>query len=100
LAKFVQIIEFETTRFDELKALADSMEEDREGSTVRRLTVVADRERPNLYMTIVEFDNYGSAMVNSNQPQTSKFAEKMAQLCVRPPDFYNLNVVYEWEPDS
>jgi quinol monooxygenase YgiN len=93
MAGFVQIIEFTTSRIDEIQALADERSPQiRESGTVQRVTITADRDRPGHYFTIAEFDSYESAMENSNRPETSEFAAQMAKLCDGPPTFYNLNV--------
>lgn len=93
MAKFVQIIEFKSSRIDEIQALADERSPRlREGSTVQRVTMTADRDRPGYYFTIAEFDSYESAMENSNRPETNEFAAQMAKLCDGPPTFYNLDV--------
>ncbi|WP_340381017.1 hypothetical protein U5640_33925 [Streptomyces sp. SS7] len=92
--KFVQIIDFETDRIDEMRALAE--EGDRElgdgvGGPVRRL-VLKDRSRPDHYLVVVEFDSHEEAMRNSASPETSKFAERMAALCTKPPSFTDCDV--------
>jgi hypothetical protein len=92
MAGFVQIIEFQTSRPDEVKALGEQYR-DRDPGTARRSTVTADRDRPGYYLNIVEFDSYESAMENSNRPETAEFAAKMMELCDGPPKFYNLDVV-------
>ena len=46
-------------------------------------------------MQIVEFPSYDEAMANSNLPQTSEFAAKLASLCDGPPTFRNLDVTRE-----
>ena len=58
------------------------------------------RERPGTYLTIVEFESYDSAMENSNRPETSDFAAKMAALCDGPPVFRNLDVMWEDNPEA
>jgi hypothetical protein len=98
MAGFVQIIEFRTSRLDELKALSDEYREHTEGSTFLRSTVTGDRDRPGVYLNIVEFDSYESAMQNSQRPETGQFAARMAELCDGPPTFYNLDVVMTMEP--
>jgi hypothetical protein len=98
MAGFVQIVEFTTSRLEEVQALADEMAPERASGTVRRLTVAADRDRPGYHFSIVEFDSYESAMENSNRPETSEFAAKMAKLCDGPPMFRNLDVRLTWEP--
>jgi quinol monooxygenase YgiN len=93
MAGFIQIIEFQTSRIDEIQALADERSPvTQPGSTVHRVTVTADRDRPGYYLTIAEFDSYESAMENSNRPETGEFAAQMAKLCDGPPKFYNLDV--------
>jgi hypothetical protein len=101
MAGFVQIIEFQTSRIDEIDALGERMRAQRElddATSVRRGTFTADRDRPGYYFSIVEFDSYESAMENSNRADTSEFAAKMAELCDAPPRFYNLDVRRTWEP--
>lgn len=93
MAGFVQIVEFKTSRIDEIQALIDERQPQMQvGNTTRRLTATADRDRPGYYLTILEFDSYESAMENSNRPETSEFSAQMAKLCDGPPKFYNLDV--------
>ena len=98
MAGFVQIIEFKTSRFDELNALAESYDRSSDsGNQARRIMITEDRDRPGTYLNIVEFDSYESAMENSTRPETAQFAEQRAKLCDGPPTFYNLDV--RLEPD-
>ena len=96
MGEFVQIVEFTTSRPEEIKALADSMSAQREGGTVRRVTITADRDHPGRHLSIIEFDSYESAMENSNRPETAEFSAKMAALCDGPPTFANLDVMERW----
>ena len=96
MASFVQIIEFSTSRIDEVRALGEQMQPQREAGTALRGTVCADRDRPNHYFTVVEFDSYESAMENSNRPETTEFASKMMALCDGAPVFRNLDVLETW----
>ena len=99
MAGFVQIIEIQTSRIDEVMALTDELRSTAsEGATVRRGTYTRDRDRAGYYMTIIEFDSYESAMQNSNRPETSDFSARMAELCDAPPRFYNLEVLQTYEP--
>lgn len=96
MAGFVQIIEFKTSRIQEIEELGrPQRSEGGTPSTFRRIVATADRDRPGTYYTIVEFDSYESAMENSGRPETSDFAAKMAALCDEPPVFRNLDV--QWE---
>lgn len=93
---FVQIIEYRTDRPDEIKALMDEWEEASQDVTipVRGLQCV-DRDNPGTYVDIVEFPSYELAMENSNRPETTTFAERMAKLCEGPATFRNLDVIRE-----
>lgn len=93
MAGFVQIVEFRSTRVDEIRALAEEYSSQRQGGTALRANVCADRDNPSRFFNVVEFESYESAMENSNRPETSEFASKMAELCDGPPTFYNLDVV-------
>ncbi|GGN68757.1 hypothetical protein GCM10011579_042430 [Streptomyces albiflavescens] len=92
--KFVQIVDFETERIDEMQKLveeADKRMADRSGGPTHRL-VLQDRNKPNRYLVAIEFDSYEDAMRNSNDPETTKMAEHMAALCTRPPSFTDCDV--------
>ena len=89
---FVQIIEFTTTRFDDMRKLFDEIRSVAAPQAPGRGMVCADRDQPNRYMTIVEFPSYEEAMGNSERPETTAMAERMAALCDGPPTFRNLDV--------
>lgn len=98
--EFVQIIEYQTSKPQEMKALGDEIEARRAGEegapAPTNVIVVADRDRPNTYMTIVRFPSYEVAMENSSREDTTEMAQKMAALCDGPPTFRNLDLVTEW----
>ena len=90
---FVQIIEFTTTRPDEVEALSTEWQAQTEGRrTAQRGTFTQDRDRPNTYVQIVEFPSYEDAMANSALPETAGFAERVSALCDGPMTFRNLDV--------
>jgi hypothetical protein len=92
--RFVQIVDFETDRVDEMRALAEEGEQrltGRPDGPTRRL-VLKDRSRPNRYLVVIEFDSHEEAMRNSGDPETAKFAERMASLCTRTPSFTDCDV--------
>src|SRR5262245_30508673 len=90
---FIQIIEYETDRAEEIRALGDArMSQMPERPAGFRLVVTQDRDRPNRYFTIIEFPSYEAAMDNSARPETDAFAKEMAALCTSGPRFYNLDV--------
>jgi hypothetical protein len=92
--KFVQIIDLETERIEEMRGLvqeADKRFASRSGGPTHRL-VLQDRNQPGRYLVVIEFDSYEEAMRNSSDPETSKMAEQMAALCSRPPSFIDCDV--------
>ena len=99
MAGFIQIVEYTTSRPDEVRAVSERFRDrPREGSTAVRGTVTADRDRPGVYLSIVEFPSYEEAMANSARPDTQEFAAAMAELCDGPPRFLNLDVQEVFTP--
>lgn len=93
---FIQIIEFKTSRIDELNAALDEWLGQTKGKrAATRGTQTRDRDTANTYVQIVEFPSYDEAMANSQMPETSAFAERLAALCDSPPTFRNLDVLRE-----
>ena len=94
--RFVQIIEFKTSRIDEFNALLDSWVEKNAGNRMAsRALQVRDRDKENVYLNIVEFPSYEQAMDNSKRPETTEFAAQLAALCDGPPAFRNLDLLNE-----
>ena len=90
---FIQLIEFKTSRLDEIESLMEDWVARTAGRRkAHRGTVTTDRERPGTYVQIVEFPSYEEAMQNSSLPETSEFAERFGKLCDGPPSFRNLDV--------
>ena len=98
MAGFLQLVAFTTSRIDEVNVLADQMRLSKENATglVRRGTFTADRDRPDHYVSIIEFDSYDLAVANANHPESALFSSRMAALCEGPPTFYNLDVMGTW----
>jgi len=91
---FVQIVEFKTSKIDELRKNANDFRAATEGKrTVRRVMVAADRDNPGHHFVIAEFPSYEEAMKNSELPETKEFATKQQTLSDGPPTFYNLDVI-------
>jgi hypothetical protein len=93
--RFVQIVDFETDRIEEMRRLAEETDQrlaGREFGPTHRL-ILKDRNRPGRYLVVIEFDSYEDAMRNSEAPETTKFAEQMAALCTRPPSFTDCDVM-------
>jgi quinol monooxygenase YgiN len=91
---FIQIMEVTTSRFDELEQLHEQWLRDTAGRrTVRREQIARDRDRPDTYVIIVEFDSFESAMENSDLPETAAIAQGIAELVEAPTVFRNLDVI-------
>jgi len=91
---FIQIIECRTSRYDELTALEDEWRAATEGKrTLRRSVVARDRNDPNRLLILAFFDDYESAMVNSNLPETTEFGQKQQALLDTPMVFTDLDVL-------
>jgi hypothetical protein len=91
---FVQIIEFRTSKLDEMEKVGDEWQAaigaDRKA---RRRVLCNDRDNAGRYFNIVFFDSYEDAMENSNHPLTQQFSQRMMALADGAPTFYNLDVV-------
>ncbi len=93
---FIQIIEYKTSRIDELNAALDGWLDATKGRrAATRGVQTKDRDGTNTYVQIVEFPSYDEAMANSTLPETSEFAAKFASLCDGQPTFRNLDVLRE-----
>ncbi|HYK67352.1 MAG TPA: hypothetical protein VEV45_05365 [Streptosporangiaceae bacterium] len=90
---FIQTIEFTTTRVTQFQALMDEWLASTGGRrTPQRATLLADQDRPNTYLQIVEFPSYEEAMQNSALPETSQFADRASRLVDTGPVYRNLDV--------
>ena len=93
---FIQIIEYKTSKIDELNAALDGWLEATKGKRASTRGVqTKDRDASTTYVQIVEFPSYEEAMANSNLPETGEFSTKLASLCDGPPTFRNLKFVRE-----
>ena len=93
---FIQIIEYKTSRIDELNAALDAwLEKTQAKRAATRGVQTRDRDAADTYVQIVEFPSYEDAIANSNLPETSDFAAQLAALCDGPPTFRNLDVLRE-----
>jgi hypothetical protein len=89
----VQVVEWKTSRLDEVQKFIDDWREQHPEMGPARVLVGADRDNTGTYMTVVEFDSYDAAMENSAHSTTSEFAARMQGMCDGPPSFRNLDVV-------
>jgi hypothetical protein len=93
MAKFVQIVEYQTSQPDQMRKLADEWRAATEGKrSTGRVLECADRDSASTYLVIAEFPSYEAAMKNNDLPETGDFAGRMAALADGPPTFRNLDV--------
>ena len=98
--EFVQVIEFTTTKYDELRAVSDEFTEMRRaggGPKPSSVLHLRDRDRPNTYRIVARFASAEEAMENSSREDTTKMAERMAALC-EDRNFRNFDVINEVHP--
>ena len=94
--RFIQIMDYETTRGDEIDAwMKEVSESGQEMPNIIRLAHTRDHDNPNHYVDIIEFTNYDDAMRNSAQPETDAMARDLAALCTSGPTYANLDVMME-----
>jgi len=94
---FVQIVEYETERADEIAAQMGKRQDEAtaagEQPPFTQMMVTQDRDNPKRYLAIIEFPSYEEAMANSNRPETDAMAKEFAKLCTRGPIYHNLDVL-------
>ncbi|MDN3021020.1 hypothetical protein [Streptomyces sp. S.PB5] len=93
--RFVQIIDFETERIDEMEQLIEDARQSlagREGGPSHRI-LLKDRDTPGRYLAVIEFESYEEAMRNNERPETGKMAEQLTALCTREPRFLNCDLL-------
>ncbi|MFH9888250.1 hypothetical protein [Streptomyces luteogriseus] len=93
--KFVQIIEFETERLEEMQQVLDEAGQrnaDRAGGPTHSM-LLRDRDKPNRYLALVEFESFEEAMRNSDDPETSRMAERLNALSIGERVYTNCDVL-------
>jgi quinol monooxygenase YgiN len=91
---FIQVMEVTTSSYDEMERLHEQWLRDTEGKrTVVSEKICRDRDRPDTYVLIVEFESYDAAMTNNELPETARIAEGIAGLASEPTVFRNLDLI-------
>ncbi|WP_306325819.1 ester cyclase [Streptomyces venezuelae] len=91
---FTQIIDFKTSRVDDMTRLMDRWIEQTQGKRTATHSVLGkDRADSSHLVEIVEFPSYDVAMRNSQLPETDRIFREMVALCDEMPTFTDLDVV-------
>jgi hypothetical protein len=92
--EFVQIMEFQTSQLDAVKALDQQWRADTEGKRkATSMMITQDRDRPGTYLWIIGFPSYEAAQQNNDLPETQRIAADMAKATDGPASFRNLDVM-------
>jgi quinol monooxygenase YgiN len=94
--RFVQIVEFTTDNVDEMRERGRQYRE-QGGGGPGKAAVYKDRDKPNTYLVIAEFESYEKAMENNERPETQALSEEMGKLASGAPTFRNLDELESWE---
>jgi hypothetical protein len=93
---FVQVIDYKSSKPDEIRRIHDEWAEATEGKrSARRLLLAKYHDDPNSYCEIVFFDSYEDAMRNSQLPETGEFAKRLNDAIDGEPTYFDLDVVDE-----
>ncbi|HXX90530.1 MAG TPA: hypothetical protein VEI83_09945 [Acidimicrobiales bacterium] len=90
---FIQIIEYKTSKPDEVNAVFEEFFAATEGRRSGHGYACRDRDRDDTYVNVVVFPSYQEAMANSELPETRAMADKLVALCDGQPSFTNLDVL-------
>ncbi|WP_367323969.1 hypothetical protein [Streptomyces sp. HUAS ZL42] len=93
--KFVQIIDFETERLEEMEQLLEEARQrnaGRTGGPTHRM-LLKDRDNPRRYLALIEFESYDEAMRNSADPETTKLAEQLGALSIGDGGYTNCDLL-------
>lgn len=94
---FIQVIDFTTTRPDDVRELAQRWGADAsDNGTATRVYLCRDRDDASRMQMIVEFPSYDEAMRNSGRDETDQFFREFSALCDGEPAFRNLDVAESW----
>jgi hypothetical protein len=94
--KCLQIVEFRTSRLEEIRAVLEQWRQATEGRrTATSMRLTKDRDRRNRYLWIVEFPSHEDAMRNHDLFETQQMTQQMTELSDGKPAFRNLDLIDE-----
>jgi hypothetical protein len=92
-ARFVRLIEFQTTRIDEVCALERQWREAEGTGSATAMTITRDRDRQNRYVWMIEFPSREHAARSDELDETRDIAEQLMKLADGPAVFRNLDAL-------
>jgi hypothetical protein len=93
MGRFVQVIEWKTSKIDEVLKFLEEWRQSHPDMGPTRVLLCGDRDNQGSYMNVVEFESYEAAMKNNEDPATQEFAQRLASLADGSPTFHNMDVV-------
>ena len=93
---FIQVMEFEATGKQASEEINNYVVAAGSDTTVRRITVCVDRDKPGTIVQLVEFDSHADAMVN-NQLEVTQEASADNNAGLGDVAFRNLDVFETFE---
>jgi hypothetical protein len=105
---FVQTITFRSDRFDEMVVLMGEWDRNQAAGEIMGyagLRVLADRDDPGRYISIMEFaavepgvSAFEEAQRNNDRPETQALAARLIALSTGEPEFRHFDEVYRTDP--
>ncbi len=92
---FVQTMAIKTDDSDAIKALMAQWDAEQRGIApgYQSYRLLADRDRPGVYVLEVEFSSYEEAQRNNDRPETAAWSEKLQGLIDGDTTYANLDVL-------
>lgn len=91
---FIQLIEYETSKPDDVRRVTKEWEQATEGKRkANRIVVGKHHDEEKRYCEMVFFDSYDEAMENSELPETKEYAEKIKALFDGQPTYFNIDII-------
>ncbi len=96
----LQFVEITTDQPDVVRELQYEWEcETRDMRIDRKFQFTIDRDRPDTYLAVIEFDDFESALIHAEMPQTQRLYERIAELSGKPPRIRNFTIIHsEYNP--
>lgn len=91
---FAQLIEYTTSKPDEVQQIHEEWEQKSQGTRkARRVLLMKHRDDPNRFCELVFFDSYDSAMENSELPETQEYARRFRDALDGEASYINFDIL-------